>query len=536
MSSNPQIPSITLIGDPLENFYQLGLKDAEAYPEIKKYFRLLLKDSNVFTTSAFQTFHEYYLGRSFKDIPDYHAQVSAYAEGLKVSPKEVSFELMIPELMNAVTKFAPNLQKFLLGCSSLFRYDAKSDSIYHGRILDFPMVKLWEKHERIINYKLKNQFNTQSFGVVGNPFASLTCMNEHGLSLALHQKYSDYFNPEGHPIHFIVHKLMTECDSVKSMVKLLKQYPSMTYWGLYLSTKEGKVVAMDVCGDRLDKEEYDLKEVPFLYFNNQPIKEDQHNQEVIPYGLDRFNRERNIVMQKRVKKYSKTTFRHDDMLNLLSAHESYARDTKHHLQSPLTLTSVNILSLNAKLGTAASILGETPRMLDQSRVEIEFKNHSLLQKNMSSPEPIDEFYKKGFKKLAHAQYHFDMENMTEAFHDIQMSISYLENFSEGIIAEFYYGVFQYLTASAKQDFLGALTHFLELEGKLPQYLEDHRKLFIMRLQKITTGKTSIRAEDLQNKSLHKYYTFEINLNGLGLKLLRKLIYPRADINDIIYLY
>ncbi|MFZ4713589.1 MAG: hypothetical protein ACOYL6_07755 [Bacteriovoracaceae bacterium] len=533
--STPHIPSITLIGDMLENFYQLGVKDKDAYPEVKKFFRHLIGDTNLITTSALQTFHEFYFGKCLKHNPEFRSQVFAYAEGLGTDPKELSFELLIPELLGSPGRFAPNLQKFLMGCSSLFRYDQKTDSIYHGRILDLPMVKLWEKHERVVNYRLKNSSKIHSFGVAGNPYPSYSAMNEMGLSLAVHQKYSQFFNQEGHPIHYIAYKILSECDSVKSVMKLLKSFPSMTYWGLYLSTREGKVIALDVCGDRIDKEEFDIKNVPFLYFNNAPIKVDQHNQNVLPYSIPRLNSERNEVMQKRLKKFHKSTFKHDDMLNLLSEAE-IRKSGEFPLQAPLTLSSVQILSMNPKLLTAGYLLGDTPRFQDGKRIEIHFKSHIVDSTELMTFASVEEKYKTGMRKLARSQFYFEQNELTECFHEIQLAQLYLKDFAEGVIADFYFGVFQYLSASKKGDFQATLDMMIGLEKKLPEYLDEHRKLFIMRLEKILTKKTFIMEDDFKDKTMQKYYSFEININGLGLKLLRKLIYPKVDLGDVLYLY
>jgi hypothetical protein len=529
------IPSITLIGDMLENFYQLGVKDKEAYPEVKKFFRHLIGDTNLLTTSALQTFHEYYLGKCLKHNPEFRSQVYAYAEGLDSDPKELAFELMIPELLGAPGNFTPNLQKFLLGCSSLFRYDIKTDSIYHGRILDFPMVKIWEKHERLINYKFKNTAKFHSFGIAGNPFPTYSSMNEMGLSLAVHQKYSQFFNPDGHPIHYIAYKILSECDTTKSVLKLLKSYPSLTYWGLYISTKEGKVLSVDVCGDRIDKIEYDAKSTPFLYFNNAPIKEDQNNQNVPPYSIPRLNSERNSIMQKRLKKFSRTQFKHTDMLNLLAEVEpKNAGDSK--FQTPLTLSSVQVLSMNPKLHSAAMLSGETPRFLDRNIIDLYFKPHSVETQLLPSNQKLNEKYIIGLKKLALSQFHFIQNEMTESFHEIQLAQLYLKDFSEGVIADFYFGVFSYLTARKKIDYQDALEVMLNLEHRLPSHLEEHRKLFVMRLQKILSKKTTITSDDFKDLVTKKYYSFEININGLGLKLLRKLIFPLVDLEDVRYLY
>jgi hypothetical protein len=77
---------------------------------------------------------------------------------------------------------------------------------------------------------------------------------------------------------------------------------------------------------------------------------------------------------------------------------------------------------------------------------------------------------------------------------------------------------------------------LILEDRLPAHLEEHRKLFVMRLQKILSKKTTITSDDFKDLVTKKYYSFEINVNGLGLKLLRKLIFPQVDLGDVFYLY
>ena len=138
--------------------------------------------------------------------------------------------------------------------------------------------------------------------------------------------------------------------------------------------------------------------------------------------------------------------------------------------------------------------------------------------------------------MAEYQSYLDLGKITGAYHSLQMAICYFKGYPEYYIVKFYYSVLQYLYESDKRDFTYIYEEFDRLKGKLPEYLEDHRQLFLLRTGKIIGHKAENQADLIQHPELKKYYQHEYKLSPLALKALKNLIFPRIEILDIIYSY
>ena len=126
--------------------------------------------------------------------------------------------------------------------------------------------------------------------------------------------------------------------------------------------------------------------------------------------------------------------------------------------------------------------------------------------------------------------------MESAYHQIQMAISLLQGRPEENIVKFYFLVMQYLYESSNKDFAYLHTDFESLKDKLPPYLEDHRKLFLMRLER-TLGHSILHSpSEIKNENLKKLFEKEMKLRPQALKFLKKFIFPRVEMLDIIYAY
>lgn len=537
--TNPDLLATTyLIGDPQENFYQLGIKDTDKYKETAADVRALLRDTNVLSSTFYKGFTDYYLKRIIDKNPDMKAHLLSYSEGLGVDPAKFCFEFLMPELISAPSKWNINLKKLFLGCSSLFKYDASSASVFHARILDFPMKNIFEKHERLVCYQLTGQHKIYSFGIPGMLYPGITAMNDQGLTLAVHQKFSDYFETDGHSIFYIAYKILAECDTAKSVYKLLKQYPSLTYWGLNISTKEGKVLSLDLCGDRLDKEEYEARDHNALYFANQPLRTDSHNQNVLPLGMKKFNEERHKIMAHRLSKLNKTEVTHNDLIEILAMPEiKPQKKSTSFVQPPLTLTTSQLLSMNAMKKSVVYTTGLIPKFCDADLIHIDCSSHRVkITPHKSKIKAIDERYKAGLSRFAESISFFERQFPQPGFHEIQMSLSLLEDYSEHPIVYFYYQLYLYLYFDERQRYENILRELTNLKDKLPYKLLDHADLFIMKIELILNGKTTIQESDLRDKNLIRYYQLETKLNKTSLKLLKKLTYFKPEFQDVIYMY
>ena len=65
---------------------------------------------------------------------------------------------------------------------------------------------------------------------------------------------------------------------------------------------------------------------------------------------------------------------------------------------------------------------------------------------------------------------------------------------------------------------------------------DQTILFLLRIGKILGHEISNQSEHINNGSLKKLYQREYALNGISIKGLKYLTFPRIEILDIIYAY
>lgn len=535
--NNILIDHIHLIGSVEENFYILGRKDAGNFGQVYTHMmKLATRSEHISSILKKGTEVTQYFIRKKKN--EYMNQISAYADGLERPIEEVYFSLLLPELISAFNKWTPNFLSMIPGCSSLFQWDEKTNSVLHGRILDYAVVGPFENNERIIQYEFPGAFKITSFSTAAMPYPAITAVNEKGLTLAIHHKHGEYFDLDGHSIFYIGFKVLSHCSEVSEIKKFLTQYPSMSYWGMYFSDKNGNILSLDICGADIYQEKFDLKEHDYLYFNNRPLIQDKENIYLAPYG----NHNQCKMRFKYIKElYNKSPNQPKNLNNILKALTQYSEDqgdsaTDWKLQ-PITPTSVQAVAINSSDFSAEYITGLAPKNYDNEIIKINNLMGNLsLESVPPNNEQFDKKYSKGYRHLALAQTYFDTNEMELAYHHMQLSINHLKNYPIVRIVEFYFAVWQYLYTEEKKMLGFIYEQFSDLEDKLPTYLEDQRKLFILRLEKQLGKEYLNQVDEIQNKQLKAIYLKEYKLKPFAINLLKKLTYPRIDILDVIYSY
>lgn len=537
MSTNKEISHIHLLGSPEENFYALGKKDAQGFSQILDHMTKLCLRSDA-ASKVFKIALE--LSREFhpKGSIDIKNQLKAYADGLERPLNEVYFAMLLPEIVAAFNKWTPDLMSIIPGCSSLFVWDAENKGVVHGRVLDYAISGPFESFERSIFYDFTNRYKVYSYSTAGMPFPSLTAMNEKGLTLALHYKHGDYFNLKGDSIFTILYQVVSYCQDVHEVKKYLKEHPSMGYWGIYLSDKSGNVASFDVCGSDIYQEKFDLKEHQYLYFNNRPLIKDKKHSQMQPLGnLDQCKMRFNFVKEK-MSHFNNDSKKLDlEILKLLSTPNTKKENTaKDWKLAPLTPSSIQISTFHSGLNQSYFITGVAPKIAHNEIVLTKDIHENPKQKIDKLKSNIDSNLAKGYEKLALSQSEFDLGKIESAYHQLQMSMEYHRDYPEYYIEKFYFTVWQYLYDTDEKDLVYLFDDFVELKDKLPPYLEDHRLLFIQRLAIILSHPLKEDAPYIHNEKLRYYYEKESKMNGLAIKMLRKLTTPRLEILDIIYLY
>ena len=162
-----------------------------------------------------------------------------------------------------------------------------------------------------------------------------------------------------------------------------------------------------------------------------------------------------------------------------------------------------------------------------------FKNLVVSEKVTNRKE---NFQVSAYKYLGEYQSALDKGDVSRAYHKIQMAIELQKGYPEFYISKFYFIITQYVYESDKRDYTYLYEELESLENKLPNYLEDQRLLFIMRLGKIIGHKVENTSNLIDNSGLKKLFIREFSQSSITIKSLQKLIYPRIEILDILYLY
>ncbi|MEK6624870.1 MAG: hypothetical protein AABY86_07880, partial [Bdellovibrionota bacterium] len=297
-----QTPFIRLVGDLEENFYQLGVKDREAAKTVVDHITSIFDLPFPILNIPFKTLLNLYLSKTFSCHSPYQKAMSAYIEGLGMSKDAYYGAMILPELMSCLSKWFPAIPTTWIGCSSFFTIDDDYDGPLHGRIMDGPIGGTYDAYERVIYYELKGLPKMIGINLPGLPTAGITGMNESGVTLALHQKYTKTFNTSGTPIFELGFNLLASVKNKHEAIEFLKKSQSISSWCFYLSFADGDILRADLIGDRLFYHEDGLTRGKVLYFNNSLEDKSIDQRQFLPYGIEDYNEMRKKVAHKKILK------------------------------------------------------------------------------------------------------------------------------------------------------------------------------------------------------------------------------------------
>ena len=534
---------ITLIGDIDENFYQLGLKDKEKGKLVHHDVKMMLRTPWTPVNKLIEEVGKSVIKNSLLKKSENFKHLKSYAEGIGIPLEECAYTMLIPELVSCMSKWAPSLTKGKLGCSS-FMMRNEVGEVVHGRILDFPLQGSYDIYERSILYDVKGMPKTLGFGSIGIPYPSITLMTEDGLTIALHQKFTNVFNPKGLSIFEYVLKLVQTANDKKSIIEFIRAHQTITTWCLYMTFKNGEALACDLSGDRPFINDLQIPETGILYFCNHLEDKSLNQRQFLPLGFDQYNLMREEIATRKIvnfinKKKSQPTS--IELLHLMTTpfdQKIKDHNIKNFKLDNITLNSITAMTMNPTSGCALYMGGAAPKIYKDQVIEISsvfqrIKQSPLKTKKMPSFDPE---YHLGLHAMMQAQKGFDAHDSVEIYHQLQMAIDHLEGYPEKQIAEFYFLIAQYIYESHNQILTNLLNDFKNFKDKLPPYLNDQCLLFIGRLERILKMPQSMEEDSIETIKLRELYQRELKIPRAIFHLSnKKLIVPRIDILDVIYI-
>lgn len=533
---------LNLIGDIDENFYQLGIQDRESAKYVHQDVKLMLSTPWKPINKALEEVAKIALKNSLLKKTDYYNHLKSYSEGLGKNIEETAYVLVIPELVSCMSKWAPGFVKGNFGCSSLF-FKNMDQQVVHARILDFPLQGSYDQYERAILYDLKGMPKTLGFGSAGIPYPSITLMTEDGMTLALHQKFTNLFNKNGVSIFELIFELLKNANDKKSVIEFLKSNQSITTWCLYMSFKNGDGLAIDIMGDDLAYNEFSIDNESMTYFCNHLIDQKLNQEDFLPTGFNQYNKMREEIAHKKIHHLmNKNEKREIEILKYFSQPYKQKKISKgeQFKLDPLTPSSLSIMTLNPSSQTAYYIPNDAPKVYRGEMLEIKdsFSN-PVLEKKISkkaTQSGLDDYHQ-GLSAMMKAQKGFDLNEPQMVYHNLQIAIDHLENYPEKYLATFYFYLAQYINENHSKVLTYLLSEFKTLKNHLPENLTDHCNLFILRLELILDMNHSIGVHDIRHHKLKQIWEKEAKIpKGLFHLTTRNMIVPRIDISDVIYLY
>ena len=527
-----------LIGNASESFYQLGLKDKKGHSLLLDHMKIVLTLGVPKVDKIIQDLAGSFFNSQLEHDKSFEIWAHQYAQGLGISDQELVFALLLPELSSCLSKWLPSLGGSLMGCSTMFFWDDAQEAPSHGRILDFPLVGSFDKNERTILYDFPDLPKVYSFGSIGFPFPSITSMNEYGVTLALHQKFTDILDINGRSIFDIGNELIFHSKDLESALNILKKANSFTAWCFNMTFPDGSWLSADLLGNELYYESGKILKGEVKYFNNDLLDEKLGEKSFFPIGMKPHNQMRSSCGLKKVKALSKKKNISD--LEVLKSLGTPQRDSYEDKDSwaldTLTPTSVHVVTMTPTKARALSITGEAPKIYDGkyalhedvwNRTSIEIK------KSKGAKYPLQ--LKSGLRHYAMAQVSFDHKDLVHAYHHIQMAHDELKGTKWEHISMFYFLVFQFMKEGHKKIRSSVLEEFKELSPNLPPLLQDHCSLFIMRLERILYKSSKITIDDIENTYLKNIFNIESKIPNIILhRTITTLMSPRLDLLDVIY--
>lgn len=524
-----------------ETFYRLGLEDRETAKVVLEDVKNLLttpwKPVNILFEEIAKNLIKHTL---LKDKSQFQVMQS-YAEGLNLSLEEGALSALIPEIISVLSKWVPTLNKGVLGCSSFIGRNAQGEVI-HGRLLDFPLHQSFDLNERAVTYKIDNLPVIVGLGATGIPYPSISLMTDYGMTLALHQKFTDIFDPKGMPIFEYIFKLVTECRTEDEVLEFIRRHKTITTWCLNISFASGKVISADIDSHNHYIKEFVVPENGFLYFANELNHPSDNAKNFIPYYFNEFNSQRRSIAEEKISQFFMANEKAPSDLELLEIMttpiEQDPKATKNFRLDNVHCGTLSAFVLNTNAQKITYLTGEAPKLLSDHVVELNHCFDEIKIKNLKVKKQkiVDPQRQKGQKCLMLAQKAFDKKDSIKVYHQLQMAQEYLEGYPEKLIADFYFYVAQFLFEKNDAILERVLNEFKRLKGELPLNLNDHCLMFILRLEKTLGLISSVELHEIKNENLQKVMLKEAKIPRLIYRnLIKNTMAPRIDLVDIIYL-
>ncbi|GEM_PF-1732408 len=505
---------VPLIGDPLENLYQLGLREKEAFFLLeKRVIKLLSTNFLLQMGQEIITRAKTILKKKNQD-QYFEKCIKAYSQGMGIDPNRYYSFLNLFELAAHYGQIFPELKSMLPGCTSVF--STQGDEVGHVRLLDFPLIGIFEARPRFYYWQGKDSPTLLTYSCEGMAPLMFQGIHESGMSFALHHKPGATYHEEGQSIFQIAFDGLMAASSAIDFKKEMKKKTSITKWCFLLLDKSGAAQALDIDGPALNSEFYNLKDTSPLIFTNIPLQKDSSGHE----SYLKFSENRQSWTKTKL-----SSRKSSHILDLLT--DVTDQKNKKWVHSAATLSTVGAYYVNLSEGYIDVKEGDGALVASDAIIRLSLSKHQDIKVLKPAEQPND--FETAWKRASLAQAAFDQGDIETAYHELQMALAIIPHPVWKEIMNFYLCLwdFKFVTNTKELGLIYKKTKSLTP----PEALKDQWLLLIMRLEKKLGLSSTVSAKDLSTH-LHPLYWEEKAANKAVFATWMKLIYPRMEILDV----
>lgn len=505
---------VPLIGNLDENLYQLGLREKKAFIVIETRIKNLVGDHPLLRQGIdLITKAEAFIKKREESFFDQCIQ--SYCRGLGIEPLRYQSLLTLFELSAHYGHHYPKLKGILPGCTSVCL--EKNGNISHLRIMDFPLVGLFEEFGKVYYWHTSKRSPLLTYGLEGLAPLFFQGVHGSGVSFAIHHKPGRSYYQDGESIFKITFESVFDGNNFQEIKKNIKKKNSIAKWSIVLVDKSGQVQEYDMDGLSLDGESYNLNEHSPLVYTNVPIKKESDEFE----NFCRFSKDRQVWARDKI-----LTSQGDHLLDAITSIDNQrGKNWKHPCA---TLSTIAAWEVHLTQGFVDIKEGESALTASDaiSRINLAVHNDIRVLKKSTTLKPIE----KAWKRAAMAQSAYDQGDYETAYHELQVAEALMPNLVWKNIFKFYLCVWDFKFITNTKELSMVYKQLKSLE--VPELLKDQWYLMVMRLEKKLNLSSTVKEEDLSfpQRSL---YLQEKSANKAVFATWMKLLYPRMEILDIL---
>ena len=504
---------IPLIGDPIENLYQLGLREKAGFLKIEERVNKLL------STNTILRLGQDIIGRARllmkrKEESFFDRCIKSYADGLGVDVTRYLNFLSLFEVAAHYGQVYPELKGILPGCTSVF---AKSDEgITHSRLLDFPLIGLFEEAPRLYYWQPDGKQAVLNYSTEGLAPLFFQGVHGSGMSFALHHKPGKNYHKDGQSIFSMIFETLFDSQDHHEFRKEMRKKVSFTKWSLLTLDKSGIVQAIDIDGPAQNYETYNVHESSPLIFTNIPLQQDASGFE----SYLKFSEDRQNWLKEKMKSKSMA-----HPLDLMTDVED--QNAKKWIHPSGTLSTIAAYHVNLTKGFVHLKENESAVVASDGIVEVSLANYQDVKEFKKAKAPST--FEKAWKKAARAQSHFDQGQYDMAYHELQMAQTLMPMALWKEIMAFYLYVWDFKFVSNNKEL--ALVYKKVKKLSLPPALKDQWILLIMRMEKRLDLSPTVTSEDVSQGQRELFQQEKLALKPVFATWM-KLLYPRLELLDV----